>query len=94
MIGNISGMMMIVRKAGMGIVKRYPLGVLPLSEAGGVRNRWLIEKGELIGSFLPGYVYRGAGWVGFISVLLAFVVVALLLAVSLARTRCAETTNR
>jgi YNFM family putative membrane transporter len=50
--------------------------------------------GGAIGSFLPGYVYRGTGWLGFISVLLAVVGIALLLAVNLARMRCAETTNR
>ena len=50
--------------------------------------------GGAIGSFLPGYVYRGAGWLGFIAVLLAVVGIALLLAVNLARMRCADTTNR
>lgn len=50
--------------------------------------------GGAVGSFLPGYVYRGAGWVGFISVLLGVVLVALLLAVSLARTGCAAPPNR
>jgi YNFM family putative membrane transporter len=41
--------------------------------------------GGAIGSFLPGYIYREFGWVGFILVLAAVVVVALLLATSLAR---------
>ncbi len=50
--------------------------------------------GGAVGSFLPGYVYRGAGWVGFISVLLGVVLLALLLAVSLARTGCAAPPSR
>ncbi len=42
--------------------------------------------GGAIGSYLPGYVYRGFGWGGFISVLIVFLVIALLLAVRLSRT--------
>jgi len=41
--------------------------------------------GGAIGSFLPGYVYRDFGWTGFIVVLAVVVVVALLLAMSIAR---------
>ena len=41
--------------------------------------------GGAIGSFLPGYIYRGFGWVGFILVLGFVVLVALLLALRLAR---------
>ena len=50
--------------------------------------------GGALGSILPGYVYRGFGWVGFISVLVVVVVVALLLAVSLVRGDSIATTNR
>ena len=42
--------------------------------------------GGAVGSYLPGYVYRGFGWSGFMSVLVAVLVVALLLAMHLART--------
>ncbi|RLB65030.1 MAG: MFS transporter [Deltaproteobacteria bacterium] len=38
-----------------------------------------------VGSYLPGYVYRGFGWSGFISVLIVVLVIALLLAVHLSR---------
>jgi len=41
--------------------------------------------GGAVGSYLPGYVYRGFGWSGFIAVLLVFLVIALLLAVHLSR---------
>ena len=42
--------------------------------------------GGAVGSYLPGYVYRGFGWGGFISLLIVFLVIALLLAVRLSRT--------
>ncbi len=42
--------------------------------------------GGAIGSYLPGYAYRGFGWGGFIAVLLVVLVIALLLAVHLSRT--------
>ncbi len=41
--------------------------------------------GGAVGSYLPGYAYRGFGWSGFIAVLLVFLVIALLLAVHLSR---------
>lgn len=41
--------------------------------------------GGAVGSYLPGYVYRGFGWSGFISVLIVVLVIALLLAVHLSR---------
>jgi YNFM family putative membrane transporter len=41
--------------------------------------------GGAIGSFLPGYIYRGFGWSGFIATLVVVVLGALLLAVSLLR---------
>jgi YNFM family putative membrane transporter len=41
--------------------------------------------GGAIGSFLPGYVYRGFGWSGFMAVLIVVLVIALLLAVRLSR---------
>ncbi len=41
--------------------------------------------GGAVGSYLPGYVYKGFGWSGFIAVLIAVLVVALLLAVHLSR---------
>ena len=42
--------------------------------------------GGAIGSYLPGYAYRGFGWGGFVAVLLVVLVIALLLAVHLSRT--------
>jgi YNFM family putative membrane transporter len=42
--------------------------------------------GGAIGSYLPGYAYRGFGWDGFVAVLLVVLVIALLLAVHLSRT--------
>jgi YNFM family putative membrane transporter len=41
--------------------------------------------GGAIGSFLPGYVYGGFGWSGFMAVLIVVLVIALLLAVRLSR---------
>ncbi len=41
--------------------------------------------GGAIGSFLPGYAYRGFGWSGFMVVLIVVLVIALLLAVRLSR---------
>jgi YNFM family putative membrane transporter len=41
--------------------------------------------GGAVGSYLPGYVYKGFGWSGFVAVLIAVLVVALLLAVHLSR---------
>ena len=41
--------------------------------------------GGAVGSYLPGYVYRGFGWSGFIAVLIVVLVIALLLAVHLSR---------
>lgn len=41
--------------------------------------------GGAVGSYLPGYAYRGFGWTGFVVVLLVVLVVALLLAVRLKR---------
>lgn len=40
--------------------------------------------GGAVGSFLPGFVYRGYGWAGFIALLSVFVVIALVLAWRLA----------
>ncbi|NOR49897.1 MAG: MFS transporter [Desulfuromonadales bacterium] len=39
--------------------------------------------GGAVGSYLPGYVYRGFGWSGFVAVLIVVLLVALLLAVRL-----------
>jgi YNFM family putative membrane transporter len=39
--------------------------------------------GGAVGSYLPGYAYRGFGWSGFIAVLIVVLVIALLLAVRL-----------
>jgi len=50
--------------------------------------------GGAVGSYLPGYVYRDFGWTGFIAVLAAVVVVALLLAISLARSGTAARPGR
>ena len=41
--------------------------------------------GGAVGSYLPGYAYRGFGWGGFITVLIVVLVIALLLAVRLSR---------
>ena len=41
--------------------------------------------GGAVGSYLPGYVYRGFGWSGFMTVLILVLVIALLLAVRLSR---------
>lgn len=41
--------------------------------------------GGALGSFLPGYVYRGFGWGGFVVLLLCFVLVACVLSIRLAR---------
>jgi YNFM family putative membrane transporter len=41
--------------------------------------------GGAVGSYLPGYAYRGFGWGGFIAVLIVVLVIALLLAVRLSR---------
>jgi len=41
--------------------------------------------GGAVGSYLPGYAYRGFGWGGFITVLIVVVLIALLLAVRLSR---------
>ena len=41
--------------------------------------------GGAIGSYLPGYVYRGFGWTGFIALLVVVLVIALLLAGRLSR---------
>jgi YNFM family putative membrane transporter len=41
--------------------------------------------GGAVGSYLPGYAYRGFGWVGFISVLIVVLMIALLLAMRLSR---------
>jgi YNFM family putative membrane transporter len=41
--------------------------------------------GGAVGSYLPGYVYRGFGWSGFVAVLIVVLVIALLLAVRLSR---------
>ncbi|MDT8443516.1 MAG: MFS transporter [Desulfuromonadales bacterium] len=41
--------------------------------------------GGAIGSFLPGYAYRGFGWSGFMAVLIVVLIIALLLAVRLSR---------
>ncbi len=41
--------------------------------------------GGAIGSYLPGYVYRGFGWDGFVAVLIAVLAIALLLALQLSR---------
>jgi YNFM family putative membrane transporter len=41
--------------------------------------------GGALGSFLPGYIYRGFGWAGFILALCLVVAFALLLALRLAR---------
>jgi YNFM family putative membrane transporter len=41
--------------------------------------------GGAVGSYLPGYVYRGFGWSGFVAVLIVVLLVALLLAVRLSR---------
>lgn len=50
--------------------------------------------GGAVGSILPGYIYRGFGWVGFIMLLAAVVVVALLLATRLARAVPTATISR
>ena len=42
-------------------------------------------SGGAVGSYLPGYMYRGFGWGGFMAVLIVIVVIALLLAVHLLR---------
>lgn len=41
--------------------------------------------GGAVGSYLPGYAYRGFGWGGFITVLVVVLLIALLLAVRLSR---------
>ncbi len=41
--------------------------------------------GGAVGSYLPGYVYRGFGWGGFVAALIVVLVIALLLAVHLSR---------
>ena len=41
--------------------------------------------GGAVGSYLPGYAYRGFGWGGFITTLIIVLLIALLLAVRLAR---------
>ena len=41
--------------------------------------------GGAVGSYLPGYVYRGFGWTGFVAALIVVLVIALLLAVHLSR---------
>ncbi len=41
--------------------------------------------GGAVGSYLPGYAYRGFGWNGFVAVLVVVLVIALLLAVRLSR---------
>jgi YNFM family putative membrane transporter len=41
--------------------------------------------GGAVGSYLPGYVYRGFGWSGFVAALIVVLVIALLLAVHLSR---------
>jgi YNFM family putative membrane transporter len=42
--------------------------------------------GGAIGSYLPGYIYRGLGWGGFIVVLLCVLLIAVVLALKLLRT--------
>jgi YNFM family putative membrane transporter len=42
--------------------------------------------GGAIGSFLPGYVYKGFGWTGFVAMLVIVVLIALALAINLAST--------
>lgn len=50
--------------------------------------------GGAIGSFLPGYAYRGFGWNGFMVVLSVVLVIALLLALHLSRLSSRATTNQ
>ena len=59
-----------------------------LSKSKGVVNGLYVAfyyGGGAIGSYLPGYVYRDFGWGGFIVLLIAVLVTALLLAVHLFR---------
>ncbi len=59
-----------------------------LSEYKGVVNGLYVAfyyGGGAIGSYLPGYVYRGFGWGGFMLVLIVVLTVALLLSISLFR---------
>jgi YNFM family putative membrane transporter len=49
--------------------------------------------GGAVGSYLPGYVYRGLGWSGFIATLMVVLVIALLLAVHLSSTASRLRTN-
>lgn len=41
--------------------------------------------GGAVGSYLPGYVYRGFGWSGFVAVLIVILLIALFLAMRLSR---------
>lgn len=66
-----------------GYLNRY------MSQHKGVVNGLYVSfyyGGGAVGSYLPGYAYRGFGWGGFIAVLLGVLVVALLLALRLTRT--------
>ncbi len=63
-----------------GYLNRY------LSEYKGVVNGLYVAfyyGGGAVGSYLPGYVYRGFGWGGFVSILIVVLVIALLLALHL-----------
>lgn len=65
-----------------GYLNRY------LSQYKGVVNGLYVAfyyGGGAIGSYLPGYVYRGFGWNGFVVVLVVVLVIALLLALHLSR---------
>lgn len=59
-----------------------------LSQYKGVVNGLYVAfyyGGGAIGSYLPGYVYRGFGWSGFVAALIVVLVIALLLAIHLSR---------
>jgi len=65
-----------------GYLNRY------MSEHKGVVNGLYIAfyyGGGAVGSYLPGYAYRGFGWEGFIATLIVVLLIALFLAVRLAR---------
>ncbi len=74
-----------------GYLNRY------MTQSKGVVNGLYVSfyyGGGAIGSYLPGYAYRGFGWGGFVAVLIVVLVIALLLAVHLSRAAALQAPGR
>ncbi len=78
----LCGAFFLTHATATGVLNRY------MSQGKGVANGLYVAfyyGGGAIGSYLPGYAYRGFGWGGFIALLIGVVFAALLFAVYLSR---------